>query len=77
MAISEVKTPDASDKEGGEMKVAKAEMPDSGECLILPLDSGDVLMEEIKNAEVGDRFTITLVEMSQEELDVLPEFDGW
>ena len=59
------------------MKVAKVEMPDSGACLILPLDSGDVLMEEMKNAEVGDIFTITMVEMSQEELDKLPEFDGW
>ncbi len=59
------------------MKVAKVEMSDSDAWLILPLDSGDPFMEEMKNAEIGDVFTVTMVEMSQKEIEALREFDGW
>lgn len=37
----------------------------------------NILDGEILNGDVGEPVTLTLVEMTQEEYDNLPEFMGW
>lgn len=38
----------------------------------------DVIVPEIENSEqVGEKYEIEVIEISDEELDALPEFDGW
>ena len=62
----------------GEVKrVLKITMTDPETQLILHFSDGEAFMEEMKHAWVGDVFTVTIVEMTQEELDNLLEFDGW
>jgi flagellar basal body L-ring protein FlgH len=38
--------------------------------------AGEVLLEELRCAEVGDRITIDVGEMSQAEYDAMPEYEG-
>lgn len=42
----------------------------------MPLTAFSAL-DEFDGAETGDRVELELCEMAQEELDALPEFDGW
>ena len=41
-----------------------------------PLDSLDVLVEEIQNGMVGEVWTVEIVQMTEEEYAELPDFDG-
>ena len=67
------------------MKVIKIEMPEMGGCII-PVggecnDPVDVVTDElrtmIEDGSPGDSFTVTLLEMSQKEINELPEWTGW
>lgn len=41
------------------------------------MDAIDGIVDEVRMSDIGDKLFIELVEMSQEEFDELPEFDGW
>ena len=49
---------------------------DGGGCYAQPEEALNVLIDEIKDSEVGAKWTVELVEMTQEEYDRLPEFEG-
>ncbi len=34
-------------------------------------------LDELQQAEYGDKYTITVEEWDRADLDALPEFDGW
>ena len=38
---------------------------------------GSYLTEMVSEAENGDKFLVDMVEMSQPEIEALPEFEGW
>lgn len=44
---------------------------------IQPLDKMDVFVSEIQDANVGDVWTVEIIEMSEEEHGALPEFQGY
>jgi len=61
------------------MKVIKLRLHGSGLCVYDAKDC-PALIEEIKEmqyCEVGERWTITIGEMSEKEYNKLPEFIGW
>jgi len=60
------------------MKLIKIQRPDSHgqQSCTMPLKSFSC-EDEFDGAEVGEEILLTLVEMSQEEYDQLPEFSGW
>ena len=37
----------------------------------------DIVDAEFDGAEIGDSITLTLGEMTEEEISKLPEFEGW
>ena len=37
----------------------------------------DVITGELDTANIGDKIGIEIAEMSQDEFDKLPEFEGW
>lgn len=48
-----------------------------GSTYIEPIEEfPNMLGGDIENAKVGDAFTLTILEMTQEEYDALPEFEG-
>ncbi len=47
-----------------------------GVTYIQPFDQLDVLIDEIKEGEPGHEWTIRIVEMTEEEHQALPDFDG-
>ena len=56
--------------------VYKLRIPDVGGkrwCLV----DLDQIRDEVEMGEVGDRFEIEVTEMTQKEIDMLPEFEGW
>ena len=59
------------------MRVYKIRPIDEPPWLILPSNARDGVMAELESANVGDTFEVAIDEMSQEEIDNLPEFDGW
>ena len=53
---------------------------DSGASSVYPADKPDALVEEIREMqydEVGEKWIITVEEMSQKKFKALPEFTGW
>jgi len=53
---------------------------DSGSSSVYPADKTDSLVEEIREMqydEVGEKWIITVEEMSQEKFEALPGFIGW
>lgn len=53
---------------------------DSGAFCFYPADKTDSLVEEIREmqySEVGEKWIITVEEMSEEKFEALPEFAGW
>lgn len=40
-------------------------------------DGGTLIDAEFDGAEAGDSIQITLLDMTAEQLDALPEFEGW
>jgi hypothetical protein len=58
------------------VKVYKLRFEGSGGCLIDR--SMTALVEtELDAAEVGDKYTIEVAEMTEGEIEALPEFDGF
>lgn len=49
---------------------------EGGGCYTQPEDQLGVLLDEIKEAFVGAKWTLELVTLTQEEFDRLPEFAG-
>lgn len=45
-------------------------------CYVQPEEKLNVLLDEIKESEPGATWTLELVEMTPEEYDRLPEFEG-
>jgi hypothetical protein len=52
----------------------KITQPLSTAAFIVPIG---LVVAELETANVGDAFAIEPVEVSQEQLDVMGEFDGW
>ncbi|HEX2866125.1 MAG TPA: hypothetical protein VHO03_03735 [Ignavibacteriales bacterium] len=46
-------------------------------CLVAKADDFATIAEEVKEAGLGDRFMIEVDEMEEDEVDNLPEFDGF
>ena len=57
------------------MKVAKIMLNSGSEALICEFRYIESTIEE--SSEVGDKYTIEIIEMSQEDLDALPDFGGF
>ena len=49
----------------------------SGYYMVQSLELSDTLISDISNAELGERFTIEIIEMSEEKFYNLSEFTGW
>lgn len=47
-----------------------------GGCYVQPEDAMEVLFDEIRDSDIGAQWTLDLIEMTQEEYDRLPEFEG-
>ena len=47
-----------------------------GPCTFLD-NSLDGLVEELKNSDIGTSWKVKVVDKTQDEIDELPEFDGW
>jgi hypothetical protein len=45
-------------------------------CYVQPASAMNVLLDEIGEAEPGAKWTLELIELTQEEYDRLPEFTG-
>ena len=58
------------------MKVYKVLLPEYEPKLAFTENCLNDVMAEIEGAEIGDRIIIEIVEMSEEEFDVLPEYPG-
>ncbi len=41
------------------------------------LNATGILQDEFDGAEVGERIEVEYCELTQEEFDALPEFEGW
>lgn len=50
---------------------------ESGASCLWNTDDTTWLKHELEEAKPGEVYTVEIVEMTQEEHDVLPEFDGW
>lgn len=49
-----------------------------GGCYVIPLDRfSDIYDTEIEDADPGLIITLTIIEMTEEEHEALPEFCGW
>ncbi len=59
------------------MKVYKLENTDSNSGYIMDDDTLGGLLDELKMSEVGDKYTVTILDMEKSEFDALPEFDGF
>lgn len=42
-----------------------------------PIDKIDVVLEEIGNADVGEKWELEIIEMEEDEYNKLPEFAGY
>lgn len=50
---------------------------ESGASCLWNTDDTTWLQHELEEAKPGEVYTVEIVEMTQEEHDALPEFDGW
>lgn len=44
---------------------------------VIPIEQFGTFTAELENCEVGDSFEVKVIEMTDEEHDNAPEFDGW
>jgi methyl coenzyme M reductase subunit C-like uncharacterized protein (methanogenesis marker protein 7) len=58
-------------------KIKVAEVTNGSQTCYFTMDNLNDCIEDIKESFVGDQWVITIVEMTQEEIDKLPEFQGW
>lgn len=59
------------------MRMFKVTRPGEGSGSWISRDLATVQDAEFDGAKPGDKITIELVEMTEQELDALPEFAGW
>jgi hypothetical protein len=61
------------------MRIYKLRIPEAGgnKWCAFSANARDGLMAEIELLEIGDHLEIEACEMTQEEVDALPEFEGW
>lgn len=61
------------------MKLYKLYPSDSPESYYVGTDIRGMIAEvgEISGCEVGEKYTVEIVEMSEDEVNALPEFDGF
>jgi hypothetical protein len=62
----------------GKVPCVKVTRPDThGEDWCLYRMAGFSVADEFDGAEVGERITLELCEMTEEEIKALPDFQGW
>jgi len=61
---------------GTKVRVFKVTRPDTNQCCIYR-DGATLIDGEFDGAEIGDTITIELLEMTEDDLEKLPEFEGW
>jgi len=59
------------------MRVFRVSHPNMGKAWCAFRTPDEVADGELNDAEPGDKIHIEVVEMSREELEALPEFEGW
>lgn len=62
------------------MIVIQITMPECGGCIVTEHRAdmvADQIRDMIDSKAVGESITITLLEMTQAEIDALPEWEGW
>jgi hypothetical protein len=60
------------------MRYIKVTRPDIGGSYINPISEiRNIIDGEFSDADPGDKITLELVEMSEEDYEKLPEFMGW
>ena len=68
-----------NDKKVRMFKVTRADYPGAS-CTygdLATVQDAEVDGAEFDGAEIGDKITIELVEMTEDERENLPEFEGW
>ena len=56
------------------IKVFKVTLDGFGSYIV---DDLGVVIDDIENSEVGDKFIIKVIKITREQFDKLPEFEGW
>jgi len=59
------------------VKITRGDMSGSYVEPYTPRDVMNVIDGEFSDAELGEKITLELIEMTEEEYDALPEFQGW
>lgn len=59
------------------MKVFKYKPVDTASSCTISENELDALTDELKLANIGEKFEVEVAEMSQDDFDKLPEFEGW
>lgn len=59
------------------IKMVKVRRPELGDHWCASHLQGFDLAAEFDGAEIGEKIEIELCEMTQEEIDAMPEFEGW
>lgn len=59
------------------VRVFKVMRPDYGKKWCVFRDWASVADAEFDGAEIGDQIIVELAEMTQHELENLPDFEGW
>lgn len=59
------------------MRVYKFKPEEMARSCTVTEDSLDTLTYELKLANVGEKYEVEVAEMSQDDFDKLPEFEGW
>jgi len=50
---------------------------ESGSPLITDEDNLKQILDELKNSDVGECYTVRVKDMSEEQFNALPEWGGW
>lgn len=59
------------------MRIYKFKPEQMARSCTVPENGLDALIDELKLANIGEKFEVEVTEMSQEDFDKLPEFEGW
>lgn len=61
------------------VKVSRPELDDGRNCYVMPIERFELggVGGEFDSADAGDKVLLEYCEMTEAELDVLPEFEGW
>ena len=57
------------------MRVYKMQKVGGSYC-VFPKNAMDGLLDDLRYSEVGEKYTIEIQEMSEDDFEKLPEFDG-